>query len=118
MDIGLTMTDGRLVMSLDEATDARADVLLSLFIKRGTLLSDLSFGSRLHTIKKLTAQSAGLAAGYCMEATQWLTRTKKAKAVEAFAERDTEFVSRLNLSVAVTWANGETVTYQTYYEVV
>lgn len=85
MDFQINTINGIGVMTWLKNMDLRSDVFFSLSIKRGQWFADLNFGSRLHTIKKLTDPNILLAHQYCLEALQWLQQTGRATSITAVA---------------------------------
>ena len=63
------------------------NMLLSLYIKKGSLFFNLDFGSRLQEIKKLTDAAVDLARMYADSALQWMVLTGRLKSVSCRAER-------------------------------
>lgn len=123
MDFAITINNatGLGQMTFDKATTIINNVYLSLMIKRGSFFADPEFGSRLHLLQraKNTDQTMQLAIGYAKEALQWLIDTGKAIAVDVYAERDrTQNINRLKLLIEVTQANGQTVPYSHFVEVI
>ncbi len=115
MDFAIETTDGITgQMTFDQATDRNLsnNIFLSLAVRRGSFFQNPSFGSRLYLLlrKKNSAQTAALAKEYVREALQWIDIT---------VERDTTVnLSRLKLLIQATKADGETVTFTTFTEVV
>lgn len=97
------------------------NIYLSLTVRRGTFFQNQDFGSRLHLLQraKNTEQTAALAAEYCKESLQWLIDSARATKIDVYTERDrTEDLHRLKLLVEVTKADGHTVSFATFVEVV
>ncbi len=110
---------GQMTFNQTEDNNLLNNIYLSLMTRRGTFFQNQEFGSRLHLLKKNTARAEALAVGYCREALQWLIDIGRATAVDIETERDTaEDLHRLKIKVAVTKADGGTVTFQTFVEVI
>jgi len=108
-----------MVMDIPTEDDSLlANVYTSLMIKQGTWFRDLEFGSRLHLLAraKNTEQTAALAEEYAKEALQWLITAKKATTIDVQAMRSG--LDRLQLLVSVTKANGQTIAFEIFTEVV
>lgn len=79
MDFALvTGPNGQLRMSLDGSSDIRNNILLSLYVKRGSFFLDLNFGSRLYEIKSLSEPNVRLAKEYVQQALQWILEIGRA----------------------------------------
>ncbi len=123
MDFALTIDDqsGLAAMTFEKATTIMNNIYLSLTVERGSFFADPSFGSRLYLLRraKNTETTARLAVDYCREALQWLLDTKKAIAVDVFAQRDrTQDIHRLKLFIEVTPMSGPIVPFTTFIDVV
>jgi phage gp46-like protein len=124
MDFAIETTDGITgQMTFDQATDRNLsnNIFLSLAVRRGSFFQNPSFGSRLYLLlrKKNSAQTAALAKEYVREALQWIVDAGRASAIDITVERDTTVdLSRLKLLIQATKADGETVTFTTFTEVV
>jgi phage gp46-like protein len=121
MDMAIETTGVIGAMTWDKATTILNNVYLSLMVPRGGWWFNPEFGSRLHllTRAKNTERTALLAREYCREALQWLLDTRRATAVEVEVERDRlQDLHRLKIVVRVTQADGSTVSFETFREVV
>ena len=102
-----------------EMVDSIANnVYLSLRVRHGSFFVDPDFGSRLHTLKKVTDASVSLAKSYCDEALKWIVDTGRAESISVDTYRSGTDKNRINIKVTVTKAAGDDITYDTYYEVV
>ncbi len=122
MDFNINIgTNGQGTMTFDTATTIMNNVWLSLMIDKGSWFFNPDFGSRLYLLKraKNTEHTAALAREYCKEALQWLLDTGRAVEIQVFSQRDRlQDLNRLKLLVEVTQADGNTVTFETFVEVV
>jgi phage gp46-like protein len=123
MDFTILTDDDATVgrMTFDPAGDIMNNVYLSLVVKRGSWFQNPEFGSRLHLLQraKNTEKTAALAEEYCREALQWLIDTGRATKVDVHTERDrSQDLHRLKLLVEVTQADGRTVSFDRFVEVV
>ncbi len=123
MDFKILTDDDATVgqMTFDPAGDIMNNVYLSLVVKRGSWFQNPEFGSRLHLLQraKNTQKTAALAEEYCREALQWLLDVGRATKVDVHTERDrSQDLHRLKLLVEVTQADGRTVSFGTFVEVV
>lgn len=123
MDFKILTDDDATVgqMTFDPAGDIMNNVYLSLVVKRGSWFQNPEFGSRLHLLKraKNTEKTAALAEEYCREALQWLLDVGRATKVDIRTERDrSQDLHRLKLLVEVTQADGRTVSFDRFVEVV
>ncbi|MCX5828768.1 MAG: phage GP46 family protein [Deltaproteobacteria bacterium] len=123
MDFALDIVDRNSLagMTFEKATTIMNNIYLSLTIEQGSFFADTTFGSRLHLLRraKNTETTARLAVDYCREALQWLLDTKKAIAIDVFAQRDrTQDIHRLKLLIEVTPISGPIVPFTTFIDVV
>ncbi len=123
MDFKILTDDDATVgqMTFDPAGDIMNNVYLSLVVKRGSWFQNPEFGSRLHLLQraKNTEKTAALAEEYCREALQWLLDNGRATRVDVHTERDrSQDLHRLKLLVEVTQADGRTVSFDRFVEVV
>jgi len=123
MDFTILTDDDATVgkMTFDAAGDIMNNVYLSLVVKRGSWFQNPDFGSRLHLLQraKNTEKTAALAEEYCREALQWLIDTGRATHIDVRTERDrSQDLHRLKLLVEVTQADGRTVSFDRFVEVV
>ncbi len=123
MDFKILTDDDATVgrMTFDPAGDIMNNVYLSLVVKRGSWFQNPDFGSRLHLLQraKNTEKTAALAEEYCREALQWLLDVGRATKIDVRTERDrSQDLHRLKLLVEVTQADGRTVSFDRFVEVV
>jgi len=123
MDFKILTDDDATVgrMTFGPAGDIMNNVYLSLVVKRGSWFQNPDFGSRLHLLQraKNTEKTAALAEEYGQEALQWLIDTARATKIDVHTERDrSQDLHRLKLLVEVTQADGRTVTFDRFVEVV
>jgi phage gp46-like protein len=118
MDIRIDILDGLSAgMVMETTTGLWNNIYLSLAIRRGSWWFNPDFGSRLHLLHraKNTARTEVLTREYCKEALQWLLDAGRASAVDISTERE---MHRLKLLVEVTQADGSTVSFDWFVEVV
>jgi phage gp46-like protein len=123
MDFKILTDDDATVgqMTFDPAGDIMNNVYLSLVVKRGSWFQNPDFGSRLHLLQraKNTEKTAALAEEYCREALAWLIDCGRATKIDVHTERDrSQDLHRLKLLVEVTQADGRTVSFDRFVEVV
>lgn len=123
MDFRILTDDDATVgrMTFDPAGDIMNNVYLSLVVKRGSWFQNPDFGSRLHLLQraKNTEKTAALAEEYCREALAWLIDCGRATKIDIHTERDrSQDLHRLKLLVEVTQADGRTVSFDRFVEVV
>jgi phage gp46-like protein len=119
MDFAISLQDGQPQMTFNEAGDINNNIYLSLTVAKGAFFHNPEFGLRQRGRLKNTEATAALIRHDYKEALQWLIDTGRAKSVEVFAERDrTQDLNRLKLMVEVEQADGRTVTFTTFREVV
>lgn len=119
MDFAIALQDGRPVMTMDQADTIFNNVYLSLTVRRGSWFQNPSFGSRLYLLTKNVPRAEALAEEYAREALQWLLDTGKATRIDVRAERDRlQNVNRLKLLIEVTQADGQTLPFEHFVEVV
>lgn len=119
MDFTIVLQDGRPAMTLEKAPNIFNNVYLSLTVQRGSWFQNPQFGSRLHLLKKNLPRAAALAEEYAREALQWLLDTGRATRIDIYAERDRrQDLNRLKLLVEVTQADGTTLPFEHFVEVV
>ncbi len=106
-------------MSFDEAADIGNNIYLSLAVEKGAFFHNPAFGLRRRGRLKNTETTAGLIRQDYLEALRWLVDTGRAKSVEVFVERDrTQDLGRLKVLIEAVQADGRTVTFTTFKEVV
>jgi phage gp46-like protein len=117
IDYSIRRTMGGDVVSFDATDSLYNNVFFSLRIKRGCWVEDGSFGSRLHTIKKLTDDTIALAADYCREALQWLVDLERVVTVNVVCARDGSVDDRLNIAVTIIKDDRAPVVFNLFYTV-
>lgn len=123
MDFKILTDDDATVgrMTFEPAGDIMNNVYLSLVVRRGSWFQNPEFGSRLHLLEraKNTEKTAALAEEYCREALAWLIDCGRATKIDVHTERDrSQDLHRLKLIVEVTQADGRTVSFDRFVEVV
>ena len=123
MDFAIQIaTDGSGFMTFTPATNGNIanNVWLSLETPRGSCFWNSSFGSRLGTLRrsKNTPSAPGLVADYVAEALQWMIDAGRITKVKTVVQPSLQDPTRLNALIAVTQANGEVITFETFVGVV
>lgn len=120
MDYAISIQEnGQDVMTFGEARDLSNNIYLSLTVKKGSFFHNPEFGLRQRPRMKNTEATAALIRHDYKEALQWLVDTGRAKSVTVSSERDRQQdLSRLKLLTEVVQADGRTVTFTTFKEVV
>lgn len=119
MDLAITLQDGQAQMTFFEAGDIFNNIYLSLTVKKGSFFHNPAFGLRQRGRLKNTEATAALIRHDYKDALQWLIDIGRAKSVAVSSERDRwQDLNRLKLLIEVVQADGRTVTFTTYREVV
>lgn len=120
MDFAITIpADGQAQMTFDEAGDIFNNIYLSVTVEKGSFFHNPGFGLRRRDRLKNTEATAELIRHDYKDALQWLIDTGRAKSVDVSAERDRrQDLNRLKLLIEVVQADGRTVTFTTFKEVV
>lgn len=106
-------------MTFDAVGDIGNNIYLSLAVEKGSFFHRPDFGLRRRGRLKNTETTAALIRQDYLDALQWLVETGRAKSVEVFVERDRrQDLSRLKVLIEATQADGRTVTFTTFREVV
>ncbi len=109
----------QLDMSFVPVGDISNNITLSLAIIKGTWWFNPDFGMRDTRRLKNTEQNARLVKRWAEEALKWILDSGAARAIEVYVEHDRlQDPTRLKLLVEATQADGRTVTYETFKEVV
>ncbi|MBI5550754.1 MAG: phage GP46 family protein [Desulfobacterales bacterium] len=121
MDYQLTIDGVAADMSWERSDSIINNLWLSLMVPLGGFFAAPAFGSRLHLLRreKLTPRTVALARQYCLEATRWLIDLGRATQIEVEAIADhTAATGRVLLKISAVQADGRTVTFSTFIEVV
>ncbi|GFO67874.1 hypothetical protein GMLC_14530 [Geomonas limicola] len=119
MDFAIAMKSGTADMTFDKSRDIFNNIYLSLSIKQGSWWLDPSFGLKDRGRLKNTEATARLVKGDCEQALQWIIDNGRAKTIEVSTERDrSQDLNRLKMLVLATQADGRTVTFEKFMEVV
>lgn len=117
-DFKLTINGQSAVMDLEAADSLPNNIWLSLHIARGVFFIKPDFGSRLHTLKKITDNNLRLAEAYCTEALQWLVTTGRIAGTDVIAARDSDVPGRIIINVGITQIDGDVDEFEVYYSVI
>jgi len=121
MDFAIAIEQGSLAgsMTWDECTTIANNVFLSLAVERGSFFHRPGFGLRKRSRMKNTEPTSALIRSDYQEALQWLVDTGRARAVAVRVQRDPQVdPHRLKILVEVTQADGRTLRFNTFREVV
>lgn len=119
MDFAITLQDDQAQMTFNEAGDIFNNIYLSLTVVKGSFFHNPAFGLRQRSRMKNTVATAALVCHDYKEALQWLIDTGRARSVDVSSERDRrQDLNRLKLLVEVVQADGRTVTFTIFREVV
>ncbi len=119
MDFRIETYAGQGAMTFSAVPDIRNNIFLSLKVRRGSFFANPSFGLRSVRPAKNTAATAGLLKEYCLEALQWLLDTGKAASVDVQVERDPDaWPDRMKVLVRADQADGSTIMFETFQEVI
>jgi len=106
-------------MTWEECTTIANNVFLSLSVERGSFFHRPGFGLRKRARMKNTESTAALIRSDYKEALQWLVDTGRARSVAVSVQRDVLVDQhRLKILVEVTQADGRTLRFNTFREVV
>jgi phage gp46-like protein len=109
--------DGKLAMSYDEGDAFINNILLSVHIKKGSFFAYPSLGSKLHLLKKITADSVKLARDYIFESLQWMADCGRITDLAVETEEDQENRG-IRIAVSGKKQNGQDLSFSTFYPVV
>ncbi len=121
MDFSLIIDNqtGTADMSFDQCTNLLNNVWLSLTVIQGTWFHRPTFGMPRRERLKNTPQTARLIRQDCLQALQWLLDTGRATNIEVLTERDrSQDLNRLKIAVQVQQADGRSISFTTFREVV
>jgi phage gp46-like protein len=118
VDFEILFVEGRPVMTHNRVDSIVNNMYLSIMIKKGYYIYAPFLGSRLHTIKKITADGLRLCRDYIVEALAWIVDSKRIYDLSVVATLDSSDTSRINISVSAKKQNGQEVTFETFYRVV
>lgn len=119
MDFAINMQEGMGQMTFTPADDIFNNIYLSLTVEKGSFFHNPNFGLRQRGRLKNTETTAALLRHDYLEALQWLVDTGRAKSVAVWVERDRrQDLNRLQLLCEVMQADGRTMTFETFKEVV
>jgi phage gp46-like protein len=117
IDFKLSVVNGRLFMSYEPGDSFLNNILLSIYIKRGSFFAAPDVGSRLHTIKKITSNNVKLARDFIMESVQWMKDTARMVDLNVTTEADYSN-NAINFSLSCKKQNGQDVYFSSFYPVV
>ena len=119
MDYTINLTQGQAALSFDKSSGLFNNVFLSLEIKQGSWWIDPTFGLKDRGRQKNIERVASLIKDDIRSALQWLLDTGRATAIDITTQIDRQLDrNRLWARVSVTAANGQTVTFDKFIEVV
>lgn len=120
MDFAIVMNNnGQGEQTFDKSGDIFNNIFLSLSIKQGSWWFDTTFGLRDRGRMKNTESTARLVREDCKQALQWLIDNGRATSIDVITERDrSQNLNRLKILVEAVQADGKTVTFETFKEVV
>lgn len=105
-------------LTFTKNSDIRTDIFNSINIQKGSFFQNISFGSDLFKIKKLTDSNLLLAKQYIQECLEWLLKTGRAVSIGVLVERDTADRGRMNLKITAKQPDGLILTYEQFKRVV
>ena len=110
---------GQAGMTFDQSTDLMNNVWLSLTVIQGTWFHRPTFGVPRRERLKNTPSTARLIQQDCEEALKWLLDTGRATNIDVITERDrSQDLNRLKIAVQVQQADGRSITFTIFREVV
>lgn len=119
MDFAIVINSGLPEQTFNQATDIFNNIFLSLAIKKGSWWHDPAFGLKDRGRMKNTEQNARLVRDDCKQALQWIIDAGRAKEINVTTSRDrSQDLNRLKILVEATQADGRTVTFETFKEVI
>jgi hypothetical protein len=113
--ISQDQTTGLGNLNLTSSSDLKTNIWLSLNVKKGSLFQDPNFG--LEPITKITASNILKFQQNIVSALKWLVLAGSATATNVLVEQDLTDMTRLDVKVSVTQANGYITNYQQYFAV-
>lgn len=117
--IAIDNSTGLAGMTFDQVSTLMNNVYLSLTVIKGTWFHRPEFGIARRERLKNTPNTARLIKQDCEEALQWLLDTKRATSIQVATERDrSQDLNRLKIAVQVQQADGRSITFTTFREVV
>lgn len=118
MDFTITPDGAGADMSFTPSPGLFNNIWISLEIPLGAWWFNPSFGLKTRKRMKNTTATASLLQQDCKAALQWLLDNGRAASVVVTTSPDPEDITRLEMLCMVTAANGETVAYSKFIQVV
>lgn len=91
------------------------NLFLSIHTKKGDQFWNLTFGSELHTIKKVSGDSVRRARDMVVDSTKWMVDDGIVKEIEVFVEANGD---RFDITINVTKNDGQAKPYSLWYNLV
>jgi phage gp46-like protein len=108
---------GKLAMSYERGDSFVNNILLSVFIKKGSFFAVPWLGSLLHTIKKITSDSVLLAKSYVETALKWMVDCGRVTNLVVITEVN-DAGNAIAIMVTGKKQNGDNIDFKTFYPVV
>lgn len=109
---------GAIDQTYDQAADILNNIIITLGMKKGSWWHDPQFGVTDRPRLKNTPATARLIQQDIEQALQWIIDAGRATSITVETWRPENDRHRLNVLVTATQADGRTVTYETFREVV
>jgi len=116
-DFKLSIINGRMVMSYEAADSFLNNIILSIYIRKGSFFADRNLGSLLYTIKKITDNNIKLARDFILQALQWMIDAGRMSDLVVLTEPDHKN-NGIRFSVSCKKKNGQDVNFSSFYPVV
>jgi len=111
--------DTGLFTMTESLTDTvRNNLILSIKIPRGALVTAPDFGSRRSEIDVVDEEAIDRLVQYDRQATQWIVDAGRAKSIEIEAEEDTGTAGRINERITAVLPDDTVVDFTTFFKVV
>lgn len=109
---------GSIDQTFEPCADIRNNIIISLAIKKGSWWHDPQFGITDRPRLKITPATIRLVKQDIEQALQWIIAAGRATSIIVETWRAGNYPHRLNILITATQADGRTVTYTTFKEVV
>jgi phage gp46-like protein len=94
------------------------NIYLSIVVKKGSFFQNPTFGSLLHTIKKIVPTTPDLVIDYIKQALKWIQDIGRITSLDVISEIDNDVMNRVNFKISATQADGLIVTFSSFVAVV
>jgi phage gp46-like protein len=117
IDFKLSVVNGRMVMSHEVADSFLNNIILSIYIRKGSFFQANDFGSLLYRIKKITDNNVKLARDYIMAALKWMIDT--GRMTDLVVETEADLANNaIRFLVSCRKKTGQDIKFNSFYSVV